>query len=283
VAGEPYCHAGDGPVPLAAAPTVAGAPAGAGGTVLLRAYGGEPLAWPAVADRLGAVCDRLGLAPAPDLRERVGATLSAGPGDALVRVTVDRGPVAGAAPDLPAAGEDGREGRTLVVAEPAPRGGVDGDDRREPVALQTTMVRRRPALLDTHADLPAVLARRELAGTDAALTRVPAGAVCGTATAAVLLVDDDGVHVPVPEGWADHAPGATLREVVLELARGADLPVTVGECGPEAVREAEEAALVGPRTPLWPVGSVDGLDVGAGPVVDLLVGLFDRRVERDCY
>lgn len=268
----------------------------------LRAYGGAPSEWAAHADRLRAACRALGIGHGladAELRERVLATLSAnGLDDALVRLSITRGPEA-RPPELADGWEpSGGDPTVAVTVTPTPRGGVDGDPPWDgPAALQT--VKRRPAPAAaipaggaTHSRLDRVLARRELraGGGDEALVRDADGDVVSGAFSDVFFVGD-GLRVPAAEGVVPPAP---IRSVVRDLAAAEDLPVEAGEFPPAAVRGADEAFLASAAWGIRPVGTVDGIvldsgdapaaaPAGAGPVTALLARLFDRRIEREHY
>ena len=250
----------------------------------LRARDGVPFEWVAHADRLRTSCDALDLAPgATDatLRDRVEVTLSANDlgGDAIVRITVSRGTTpAGTVDDLtPPVDAD----PTVVVsADPIDRSATDI------AAVQTVKTRRVsdravPARASVAGDVNRVLARLELRVSDAdeALLLDETGDVVGGADAALFFVRGDALCTPGLDGPV--APGVT-RSVVLELASAEGLPVREGRFGPDDVRGADEAFLANSRRGIRPVGSVDGIDVGDGPVTRLLAHLYDDRVSAVC-
>jgi branched-chain amino acid aminotransferase len=269
-------------------------------TERLRAFGGDLFAWDAHESRLRDACGAVGLAPPADLRDRVRATLSANDlREAAVRVSVTRGvgawaltPWVGAAPgaagdpgDADGATGDGDAGPVVLVAvHPMPRGGTGGASPWDgPATLQTVKTRATPPrsvpdATRTHSRLDAVLARRELvAGADETLFLDADGHVRGGAATDLCFVAGDGLRAPARE-----APTVT-RDVVLELAREEGFPVQTGSYAPDDVRGAEEAFLVSPTLGVRPVGSVDGIDVGAGPLTRLLANRYDARVEAACY
>lgn len=260
----------------------------------LRARDGVPFEWTAHADRLRTSCDALSLDPgATDatLRDRVEATLSAnnldgdGPDasvDAAVQIEVSRGVDPAAAADDLTPPTDA-DATVVVSAEPAP---APGPGTTDPAALQTVKTRRVPdravpARASVAGDVNRVLARLELRVSDAdeALMLDGAGDVVGGADAALFFVRDDALCTPGLDGPV--TPSVT-RSVALELASAEDLPVREGRFGPDDVREADEAFLANARHGLRPVASVDGIDVGAGPVTRLLAHLYDDRVEAAC-
>ncbi|WP_135819802.1 aminotransferase class IV [Halostella litorea] len=252
----------------------------------VRAYGGEVFEWSAHLDRLHRTCETLGIdhgVSDADLRVRVQEVLDAnGLDDAAVRLSITRGDRPGTLTPGPAA-----DPTVVVVAEELPRGGVEGtpvwDD---PAALQTVKTRKPadaalPADAKTHSYLNGVLARNELTDGDEALLRGPDGHVAQGAASNLFFVDDRGLHTPSEE--LPVLPGVT-RSVVSDLVRSeTDVPLHAGRYDPADVREADEAFLTNTRWEVRPVATVDGIEVGGGPVTQLLTMLFDRLVERRHY
>lgn len=258
----------------------------------LRVYGGTPFRWGAHVDRLRGSCSALRLdhgLPDAALRERVEETLAANDlADAAVSLSVTRGTGSGSLGPEELDPVPDADPTVVVRVAPLPRGGVDGDRVWDgPATLRTVETRRIPdAALPSHAAthnrLNAVLARRELRGTDAdeALVLDPDGRVTGGAATNLFLVDGDGVATPSLDGPV--APGAT-RRTALALAREEGLPVRETELTLQDVRHADEAFLTDAVWEVRPVDAVDGGRVGGGPVTELLSRLFDRRVEQECY
>jgi branched-chain amino acid aminotransferase len=91
---------------------------------------------------------------------------------------------------------------------------------------------------------------------------------------------ENGLRTPSDD--LDLLPGVT-REVVLSLARGESFPVETGHYSLDAIRNADEAFLTNSTWELRPVASVDGIEIGAGPMTKLLQRLFDERVETEYY
>jgi branched-chain amino acid aminotransferase len=256
----------------------------------LRVYGGEVFEWAAHRDRLRATCEALGMPDAvpDDLAVRVAETLDANDlRDAYVRVSVTRG----VQPGKLTPSED-VDPTVVVVAKPLPQGGVGGERVWDgPAVVQSVRTRRPPdsalpADAKTHNYLTGILARLELrraAGEgyrpDEALLRDPDGNVAEGATSNLFFVTDGTLKTPA-EGAL--LPGIT-RRVVLDLAEGESFPVETGRYDPADVREADEAFLTNTTWEVRPVASVDGIDVGAGPIARLLQRLYDERVQRRCY
>jgi len=256
----------------------------------MRAYGGAVFEWDRHAARLERTCAALGMPDAVpgDLPLRVAETLDANDlADAYVRVSVTRGVQPGKLTPREAV-----DPTVVVVVKDLPRGGLDGEDVWDgPAVVQSVKTRRvpdaaLPAGAKTHNYLNGILARLELrrARTDThrpdeALLRDVDGNVAEGATSNVFFVADGTLRTPEP---GDLLPGIT-REVVLELARAESFPVETGTYDLDAVREADEAFLTNSTWEIRPVESVDGIDVGGGPITALLRRLYDERVEERCY
>jgi len=252
----------------------------------VRAYGGEVFEWRAHLDRLQRTCETLGIdhgVSDADLRVRVQEVLDAnGLQDASVRLSITRGVQPGKLTPDPEV-----DPTVVVVAKPLPRGGVEGTSVWDgPAALQTVKTRKPadaalPADAKTHNYLNGILARRELTDGDEALLRGPDGHVAEGATSNLFFVDDRGLHTPSAE--LPILPGVT-RSVVADLVEAeTDVPLHTGRYDPEDVRDADEAFLTNTTWEIRPAETVDGIDVGGGPVTQLLTMLFDRLVERRHY
>jgi branched-chain amino acid aminotransferase len=268
---------------------------GDGAFETMRAYDGEILDWDRHLARLEHTCETLGMAAAvpDDLALRVADTIDENAfDDAYVRVSVTRGPTQGKLTPPP---ESELEPTVVVVARPLARGGLpeNGGERvwDDPAVVQTVRTRRipdaaLPADAKTHNYLNGVLARLELrrassAGyaPDEALMRDFNDDVAEGATSNLFFVDDGTLKTPAP---GDLLPGIT-REVVLELAENESFPVERGHYDLDTVRDADEAFLTNRTWELRPVATIDGIDVGGGPITSLLQRLYDERVEERCY
>ncbi|MFT4890827.1 MAG: branched-chain amino acid aminotransferase [Halobacteriales archaeon] len=251
----------------------------------LRAYGGSVFEWDAHADRLRRTCDAIGLDHGlsdDDLRDRVLETLAANDlDDAYVRLSITRGVQPGKLSPDPEV-----DPTVVVIVSELPRGGVEGADVWEAPATVETVPTRRvpdaaiPAGAKTHNYLNGILARLDLHDADEALVRDVEGYVAEGATSNVFLVREDGLHTPTTDGPV--LPGIT-REVVLDLAREEEIPVHTGWYEPADVREAKEAFLTNTTWEIRPIAAVDGIEVGGGPVTELLRTRFDRLVEDRHY
>ncbi|WP_313692716.1 aminotransferase class IV [Halorarum halobium] len=267
---------------------------GDAGFETMRAYGGTVFRWDAhlerlfdTLDSLGMPADELGLSKL-DLRARVRETLAANDlREAYVRLSVTRGGAPGVTP--PAAAEV--DPTVVVVVRPlsrggrTERGGEPGWD--EPATVQTVKTRRvpdrsLPSDAKTHNYLNSVLAQVETRVTDAdvALMLDADGTVAECAMANLFFVADDAIRTPSLDGPV--LPGITRAEV-LDVAREEGFPVEEGSYVPDDVRAADEAFLTSSVREIRPVESVDGVEIGGGPVTNLLSRLYADRVERECY
>ncbi|MCU4717610.1 aminotransferase class IV [Halapricum hydrolyticum] len=264
---------------------------GDGAFETLRAYGGTILAWDAHADRLERTVATLGFAeaipPREDLHKRVRETLAANDlADAYVKLSITRGVQPGKL--TPAERVD----PTIVVqVSPLPRGGTDGENVWDEAAVLRTVATRPvpdesiPSDAKTHNYLDGILARLELRRTgdvqaDEALMRDPDGYVVEGATSNLFFVDDGVLKTPSTE--LPLLPGVT-RSIVLQLAGEEGLPVEEGRYAVEEVHRADEAFVTNTTWELRPVETLDGVEIGGGPMTALLSRLYDQRVEQLCY
>jgi branched-chain amino acid aminotransferase len=257
----------------------------------LRVYGGSPFEWDAHRERLQHTAETLGFADAlpDDLRERVDETLAANDLDeAYLKVSVSRGVQPGTRDPAPEV-----DPTVVVIAKPLPRGGRDGEDVwDDPATVQTVRTRRVPdeavpADIKSHNYLNGILGRLELrksAGegdpADECILRDVDGNLAEGATSNLFFVTENGLRTPSAD--LDLLPGVT-RGIVLELAREEDFPVETGAYSLDALRNADEAFLTNSTWEIRPIETVDGIDVGAGPMTKLLQRLYDERVEAAQY
>jgi len=249
----------------------------------LRAYGGTVFEWDAHADRLRETCAALGMPEAvpEDCRARVRETLAAnGLAEAYVRLSLTRGVQSGKlTPDSAV------DPTVVVIVKPLPRGGPGGDSVwDDPAGVATADVQRvpdaaLPARAKTHNYLNGVLARID-AEADEALLCDAEGHVAEGAASNVFFVRDGTLHTPALDGPV--LPGVT-RRVVRELAADAGIPVETGAYDPAHVRRADEAFLTNTTWEVRPVATLDGEEIGGGPVTDRLAERFDALVERRHY
>ena len=253
----------------------------------LRAYGGEPFAWEAHADRLERTCDTLAIDHGlgrDDLRTRVDETLAANDlEEAYVRLSVTRGVQPGKLQPAPEV-----DPSVVVIVKGLTRGGTAGDPTwAAPARLRTVATRRIPdeavpAAAKTHNYLNGILARLELRGTDAdeALLLDTGGYLAEGATSNVFFVLDGALRTPSLDGPV--LPGVT-RSVVLDLAREEGIPVEPGHYGPGELRAADEAFVTNSTWEVRPVDTVDDVAVGGGPVTDLLRRAYEELVDERHY
>jgi len=257
----------------------------------LRVYGGDPFEWDAHRDRLGHTAETLGFADAvpEDLRERVDETLAANDlEDAYCKLSVSRGVQPGKLTPEPDV-----DPTVVVIAKPLPRGGRDGERVWDgPATVQTVRTRRMPgeavpADIKSHNYLNGILGRLELrrsAGegdpADECVLRDLDGNLAEGATSNLFFVTANGLRTPSAE--LDLLPGVT-RDIVIELAREEGFPVETGAYSLDALRNADEAFLTNSTWEIRPIETVDGMEVGAGPMTKLLQRLYDERVEARHY
>lgn len=257
----------------------------------LRVYGGVPFEWDAHRDRLQYTAETLGFADAvpADLRERVDETLAANDiEEAYCKVSVSRGVQPGTLDPQPQV-----DPTVVVIVKPLPRGGRDGDPVWDgPATVQTVRTRQVPseavpADIKSHNYLNGILGRLELrrsAGdgdpADECVLRDTDGNIAEGATSNLFFVTENGLRTPSAE--LDLLAGVT-RDIVIELARDEGFPVETGAYSLDALRNADEAFLTNSTWEIRPIGTVDGIDVGAGPMTKLLQRLYDERVETAHY
>jgi branched-chain amino acid aminotransferase len=256
----------------------------------LRAYGDEVFAWKAHVERLERTCETLGMSDAvpDDLALRVAETLDANDlDDAYVRVSVTRGVQPGKLTP-----QSEVDPTIVIIVDELPRGGRDGENVWDDHATVQTVKTRRvpdsavPSDAKTHNYLNGILARLELRRAttesyhpDEALLRDTEGYVAEGATSNLFLVDNGTLKTPRTGAIL---PGIT-RSIVLDLASDESFPVETSRYTLDDVRSADEAFLTNTTWEIRPVETVDGIEIGGGPVTTLLTRLFDGFVEQRCY
>ncbi|WP_336034646.1 aminotransferase class IV [Halobacterium yunchengense] len=251
----------------------------------LRAYGGQVFAWAAHYKRLRATCEALSLdhgLTESKLRGRVHGTLAANDlADAYIRLAVTRGVQPGKL-----APSDDVDPTVVVVTEPLPRGGVDGERVwDEPATAATVDVERVrheavPATAKTHNYLNGVLARIDAGDADEAVLLDSRGRVTEGATSNVFFVDDGVVHTPSLD--LDVLPGVT-RWAVLELADDLGVPVEEGHYAPADLRSADEVFLTNTTWEVRPVAAYDDTTYSTCKVGARLARAFAEEVEGRHY
>lgn len=258
---------------------------GDGAFETLRVYNGKPFEWPAHADRLHRSCETLGFAdalpPAADLRERVTDTVAANDlTDAYAKLSITRG----VQPGKLTPGE-AVDPTVVVMVSELPRGGVGGEPVWDEPASLGTVDRVRipdaavPAGAKTHNYLNGILARLDIRGDDhdEAIMCSGDGFLTEGATSNLFVVVDGVLQTPATS--LPLLPGVT-RDVVLELAAGADVPTETGEYEPSVLGDADEVFVTNSTWEIRPVTAVDSREYESGPVTERLRALFDRRIER---
>ena len=248
----------------------------------LRVYGGVPFEWERHASRLDRTCQTLGFADAvpsaETLRERVIETVEGNDlTEAYVRLSVTRGVQPGKLTPT-----DPVEPTIVILVSELPRGGLDGERVWDsPAVVQTVDTRRIPnrsipAQLKTHNYLNGILGRLELDGADEALFLSIDGSLTEGATSNLFFVRDETLYTPTTD--LPLLPGIT-REVVLELADSAGIPVETGVYEPDVLATSEEVFLTNSTWEIRPVTGVDELSFDRGAVTRRLQKRFDERVE----
>ncbi|MWV40866.1 aminotransferase class IV [Natrialba sp. INN-245] len=275
----------------------------------MRAYGGSIFRWDAHVERLERTCDALSLEHGlseNDLRARIDETLAANDlADAYVRLSITRGVQPGKLTPRPEV-----DPTVVIYVKPLPRGGLEGEPVwDEPAVVRSVDTRRIPkeaipAGAKTHNYLNGILARIELARAadddaktdddtadgaresndgpipDEAILCDLEGNVAEGATSNLFFVRDGTLLTPSTD--CDVLAGIT-RETVLELAAEADVQTREARYDLADVLEADEVFLTNRTWELRPVATLDGIEIGGGPITDRLSRLYDERVETSCY
>lgn len=251
----------------------------------IRAYGGQVFAWPAHEKRLDATCDALGIdhgLSSRNLRSRIHETLAANDlADAYVRLSISRGVQSGRlAPD------DDVDPTVVVIVEPLPRGGADGERIWNAPATATTVDVQRvpneciPAVTKTHNYLNGVLARMDAGDADEALLVDEEGRVTEGATSNVFFVSDGVLRTPSLD--LPVLPGIT-RWAVIQLAEDVGLPVEEGHYTPEDLHAADEVFFTNTTWEVRPVACLDDATYSTCKVGAGLARAFANEVQRRHY
>jgi len=251
----------------------------------IRVYGGQVFAWAAHAKRLESTCDALGIdhgLSGADLRSRVHETLAANDlADAYVRLSISRGVQSGRL-----APSDDADPTVVVVVEPLPRGGKDGERVWTAPATATTVDVERvpdaaiPSVAKTHNYLNGVLARIDAGDADEALLVDDEGRVTEGATSNVFFVSDGVLRTPSLD--LSVLPGIT-RWAIIELAESAGLPVEEGHYTPQDLHAADEVFFTNTTWEVRPVARLDDATYSTCKVGAGLARAFADEVERRHY
>jgi branched-chain amino acid aminotransferase len=249
---------------------------GAFETLLIR--NGEAFAITRHLLRLGRSSRLLGLPPPEDaeVRDAVAETLAAaGPlPRGRLRITLTAGPAPSpqADPAPPHRGVRDGEPTLILTAATAP-----GPGRCVAVTLPWVRNERSPtagAKCVSYAEN--VLARDQARrlGADEALLANTRGELCeGTASNVFVLLDGVLVTPPLSSGCL---PGVT-RELLLEWAAPAGLPVLERELPFEVLRAADEVLLTSSLRGVQPIEVLDGRELPPNPARQLVVDLYRQR------
>ncbi len=250
----------------------------------LRVYNGRVFALDAHLDRLLASAHAMAFDKLPsraEVKDAIFETLAANAmrDGAHIRLTLTRGEkvTSGMDPRL------NQRGPCLIVLAEWKAPVYD----RAGIRLVTASTRRNsPATLDSkihHNNLiNNILAKIEanVAGADDALMLDLAGFVSETNATNVFVVKRGALFTPHADSCL---PGIT-RGLVIEIARGADLPVTEKNLSLTEVYTADEMLSTGTMGELTPVVEVDGRRIGSGargPVTERLQALYAERTARE--
>jgi branched-chain amino acid aminotransferase len=235
-------------------------------------------------DRLERSARRIGLRvpPRSEIEAAIAATVAAaGNPETRVRVMLTRG--VGKLDLDPASCDDCR---LVVIAFPLGAPTPDMFEKGVAVAI-VSVTRNSPRAIDPAVKsgnyLNNVLAlgeaRRERGAYEAILC-ADDGSVAEGASSNVFAVVGGQVWTPGADvGILD---GIT-RAKVMELARGAGIPMVERRILPDELRGADEAFLTSATRGVLPVTAIDGQPVGAGvpgPVTRRLMGLYDQLARR---
>ena len=235
---------------------------------------GEPLLWARHLERLARGCRQLRL-PLPDQATLTteATALCRGHERAVLKVLITRG--AGGRGYKPPSAVAPR--RVLSLHE-WPQGVEERALAGIRVRLCATPVSANAVLarIKHTSRLENVAARAEWTADDPVegLMTDGAGQVVEATAANVFLVEGPLLVTP---GLARGGVAGIMREVILEVAAGAGLPVAVEDCGLERVRGADEVFLCNSVAGIWPVTSFDGTAYPVGPATRRLQGLLARR------
>lgn len=249
----------------------------------LRAYGPHPFRLDAHVARAGSGARFLGFELDPALlRTAVTATAAANLGalggrDSVVRVTATPGPID---PDEPFPG--GGDGPPTVVAT-SHRLRLPPDLYVRGVSAAAVPWARELPSVKAVSFLAATVATRRAReqGADEALLTGPGGELLEGASSNVFAVEDGALVTPPVD--AGILAGVT-REVVLEVARGAGLPVVERPLTVAEVQAADEAFLTATTREVVPLVRVAGRPVGdgrPGPVTGDLHAGYRAAVARE--
>jgi branched-chain amino acid aminotransferase len=223
--------------------------------------------------RLGRSADGLGLRLPPEevVRGAVAQVAdawagSAGDATGRLRITVTGGPA-------PLGSDRGTASPTLVVAASAarPPGPV-----RVHVVPWTRNERSAVAGLKTtsYAENVVALARAHQQGADEAIFANSRDELCEGSFSNVLVETPDALITPP---LSSGCLAGVTRELVLEWAAEAGLPVREATSPISAIRTAAHAAITSSLKGVVPIVAVDGRELAPGPLTMRVAEMFDSR------
>ena len=181
--------------------------------------------------------------------------------DAILRMSVTRGPVMGGIGVA-------RAGEPCIVAFARPPMSLPADAYVHGVSARVVSVRRTPrSTLDSRIKsmnfLNYILARAEAeeAGAYEAILLNHAGMVTEASTANIFFASDD--RLVTPDLACDILPGIT-RAAVLELAAGLNVPCDEKAIEASSIGGFQECFLTNSGVELLPVTEIDGNTIGSG-------------------
>lgn len=200
--------------------------------------------------------------------------------DAYIRVVVTRG-----TGDLGVDPASCKTPTIFIIAEPSQSSLGTGAPRL--VSLVTASVRRDPVDGTSHEVkslnyLNSILAKMEArrAGADDALMLDHRGFVSESSASNLFIVEDNKVSTPSTSSGILH--GIT-RKRIITLCSDLGLDVSERDITPFELLTADEAFLVGTKSEILAVGTVNGTKIGSGtvgPIVRKLASEFAKIVTR---
>jgi branched-chain amino acid aminotransferase len=224
----------------------------------IRVYRGEPFAWTRHAKRLHTSAAGIGLTPPPiaELRAATDAVLAANNlTEARLRITVTGGPA-------PPGSRRARVPPTVVVVA------FELEPTSEAAAVMIVPWTRneRGALAGlktiSYAENVRALAHVEAHGAHEAIFANTQGRLCeATGSNVFLVLDGQCCTPPLSAGCLN---GVT-RQLLLEIAPDAGVPIEERDLPVDALRQAEEAFVTSTVRELQPIVSVDGVALASCP------------------
>jgi branched-chain amino acid aminotransferase len=230
----------------------------------IRTYDGEPFLLPRHLERLEASCRRIRIAmpPAPDIEREVRRTISEAANDeSYIRIMVTRGVG-------PIGYEQSRCPRPSLVVIVLPFRKIPPESYEKGVSVTIGKRRRNPVdSLDPAVKscnlLNNVLAHMEAEddGAHEAILLNTRGFLAEGTHTNVFFVKDGALKTP---SLSCGILSGITREVVLQVARSAGVPVEEGDYLPQDILSADEVFITSTLQEILPVTRLDGRSVGDG-------------------